>query len=151
MSNYNPEDWRRVWQNTKENQNKSDQERQEAAENTRVEKIIGAIDSVVKQLYRQTDEKAPKNKSERRWKRAEVLGLWAAAAVGVTAIVVANHDAEGQLSSLNNQVTAMRGQINEMKAAGERTNKLIAANEKVATKITVGGQLSICTVGHRAD
>ncbi len=140
MANFNPEDWRRAWQKTENDQHKADQERHETAENSRVEKIVAAINGAIEQLRRQTDETTPKNKSERFWKRAEVLGLWAAAAVGVTAIWVANHDAGSQLTTMENQAIAMQGQLNEMKASGERSDKLIAANEKLANATENAGR-----------
>jgi hypothetical protein len=140
VANYDPENWRRFWQEAKEHQHKADQERHEAAENTRVKQIVGSVESAVEQLRRQNDEKAPKNKGERRWKRAEVLGLWAAAAVGLTAIIIANNDAGKQLTTMNNQSGAMQGQLNEMKAASEQTARLVAANEKVANATQSAGR-----------
>jgi hypothetical protein len=44
---------------------------------------------------------------EHFWKRVEVLGLWAAAAVGLVAILVSNRDAKEQLSALRGQMSAV--------------------------------------------
>jgi hypothetical protein len=44
---------------------------------------------------------------ERFWERAEVLGLWAAAGVGLIAILVSNNDAKEQLVALRAQLGAM--------------------------------------------
>ena len=41
------------------------------------------------------------------WERAEVLGLWAAAGVGLVAILVSNNDAKEQLVALRAQLGAM--------------------------------------------
>jgi hypothetical protein len=45
--------------------------------------------------------------THRLWRRAEVFGLWAAAAVGLIAVLVASHDAREQIVALRGQLSAM--------------------------------------------
>jgi hypothetical protein len=56
---------------------------------------------------------------------AETLGLWAAAAVGVIAIVVATHDSSEQRD-------VMQGQLTEMRGSAQQTSQLIGANARLA-------------------
>jgi hypothetical protein len=71
--------------------------RQEAAaEDARIQKIVGTIEQLVNAIGRFSDEKTLEDKRKRFWEICEVLGLWAAAAVGVIAIVVSTFDAADQ-------------------------------------------------------
>jgi hypothetical protein len=52
------------------------------------------------------------------WRAMEVLGLWAAAGVGVAAIVYSRLDSAEQLGTMRGQLHAMSGQLEEMQAEG---------------------------------
>ena len=82
-----------------------------------LEKIVSAIHAVEQQL----DENSPKKKTDRCWARASALGLWAAAAVGLTAVVVSSHDSRLQYHT-------MMGQLGEMKAQRLVTTAQMRAN-----------------------
>src|ERR1700731_4461721 len=76
---------------------------------------------------RRISEKTAHNRhtAERHWEHAGILGLWAAAAVGVAAIVTGNHDA-------NRQRSVMIDQLEASKDAIEVTNRLADASQKSA-------------------
>ena len=59
-----------------------------------------ALKRIVQHLESQADETTPAKRGERHWRRAEVLGLWVAAAVGVGAIWFANHDSGKQYEAM---------------------------------------------------
>lgn len=101
----------RIKEKAEHQQRAAERERREAAEQSNLEKIVRSIDGVSEKLDRQTDENVPEKKSERRWHRAEVIGLWAAAAVGVIAICVASSDAEHQRTEMHGQLEAMKSQL----------------------------------------
>lgn len=44
------------------------------------------------------------------WDRAGIVGLWAAALVGLAAIIVSSHDSASQLTAIGNQVGEMRAE-----------------------------------------
>ena len=79
------------------------------------EEITAAIHSIEKEFARANDENTPKKHSDRRWQRWGVGGLWAAAAVGLTAIIVGSCDAHRQYDAVFEQQTIMKGQLAEMK------------------------------------
>lgn len=110
MSDHEPEYRRRRREEAEQNQRYADREWDEATKDAQVNKIIIAIKGVVEKLERAEDKETPKNKDERRWKKREVLGLWAAAAVGVAAIVVGNIDASHQRDVMQRQLDEMRKQ-----------------------------------------
>lgn len=141
MLNGEPEyRWRRR-QEAEKNENQANREWDKATQDTNIRKIITSIDRIVEYLDRAEDEHSPKNQDDRRWKRREVLGLWAAAAVGVGAVWFGNHDAteqrivmQGQLDemaeskrnsdrSANEQLAALKAQVNAMKAEMELTER----------------------------
>lgn len=108
MPHREPEYRRRRRKEAEENQRYADREWDEATENTQVEKIVIAVEGIIQKLESAEDKKSPKNKDERRWKRREVCGLWAAAAVGLIAIVVGNVDAHRQRDTMQAQLDEMR-------------------------------------------
>ena len=104
-----PEYRRRARQKAAKNQEAANREWDKAAQERRHKEIITTIKGIEEKLARAEDEATPKNKRERRWHKAEVSGLWAAAVVGVAAIVIGNLDAGSQRG-------VMQAQIDEMKA-----------------------------------
>jgi hypothetical protein len=52
------------------------------------------------------------------WRAMEVLGLWAAALVGLGAIYVSTRDAGEQVGTMRDQLKAMSGQLDEMQQEG---------------------------------
>jgi hypothetical protein len=125
--------FRRIRQKAEQQQREVERERNEAAENARVEQIISAVNRLEQELDRQGDEKHPKAKSERHWKIAEVLGLWAAAAVGVFAIYVASHDSVEQYGIMKRQQIIMQGQLDEMRTASALTRAQMRANVTISS------------------
>jgi hypothetical protein len=105
-----PEYRRRVRDKTAEDQKAAEREWQEAAQDARIEKIIGSVERLVQQVDRYTDEKAPENKRKGRWERAEVIGLWAAAFVGVAAIWYGTHDASESRKLMQVQLDEMQAE-----------------------------------------
>ena len=116
MLHREPEYRRRIREKTEQNQSATYRERQESAQDARIEKIIGSVERLVKQVDRYADEKSPENKCKRRWEKAEVFGLWAAALMGLIAIAVSTCDADRQRGVMIAQSNLMQGQMDEMKA-----------------------------------
>ena len=110
MANREPEYRRRVRENRENEKRQSERERNEASQDARIEKIIASIEGIVKQIDRYTDEKTPENRCKRRWDKGEVIGLWAAAAVGIVAILVGSDDSSGQRGIMQRQLTEMEQQ-----------------------------------------
>lgn len=52
------------------------------------------------------------------WRAMEVLGLWAAAAVGLAAIIYSTRDSTEQVGAMRDQLQAMSGQLDEMRQEG---------------------------------
>jgi hypothetical protein len=107
---------RRVREKAEQHERDAERERKKAAEQANIEKVIRSIDGVSEKLDRQADENTPEKKSGRKWQRAEVIGLWAAAAVGVIAIYVASSDSDHQRVEMHGQLEAMKGQLAAMQA-----------------------------------
>jgi hypothetical protein len=91
----------------KKDQEKTYDENSPSAEDAYKKDIIDSIKGIVQELQRQNDEADPKNRRERNLRKAEVAGLWTAAAVGVAAIVVSTYDASGQRSIMQRQLNEM--------------------------------------------
>lgn len=103
-----PEYRRRRREEAAEGQRHADRERDEATKDARTEKLIFSIENITKRLEHSEDNTTPKNKSERRRHYLEILGLWAAAAVGLAAIVSGNHDAHEQRDVMQGQLRRMQ-------------------------------------------
>jgi hypothetical protein len=52
------------------------------------------------------------------WRAMEVLGLWAAAGVGLAAIIYSTRDSTEQVGALRDQLKVMSGQLDEMQQEG---------------------------------
>jgi hypothetical protein len=104
-----PEKQRIEGEKTAENQEQSQREEDEAAENARVEKIVDAIEGVIQGIDRQSDENNPDKKWEHKWRKAEVLGLWFAAAIGLTAVIVSSIDSANTRKEMQGEQRAWVG------------------------------------------
>jgi hypothetical protein len=95
-----PEYRRRIRENAQKHKESADKERQKAERESEHEDLATAIHAVEQELHRSSDENAPQKKSDRRWERAGIIGLWAAAIVGVVAIIMGNLDSGRQLDEM---------------------------------------------------
>jgi hypothetical protein len=134
-----------------------DRKRREVAEASYRGEVIGALNSIAQQnqatenqakradtYHRRVEKLALRLEGRKFWLEvAETAGLWAAAAVGVAAIVVSNLDAEQQRTVMEAQQTAMQGQLVEMKAAGERTDQMVETNRRLAEAAAQQAQAAI--------
>lgn len=111
-----PEYRRRRRQETEDNERNANRECNEAAVNSNIEKIVRAIRGVVQKLDAAEDLSSSKNKPQSREKWFEILGLWAAAAVGVCAIIFGNLDASRQRAVMLQQIDKMQTQVDIMRA-----------------------------------
>src|ERR1700730_18415529 len=114
--NGDPEYRRRIREKTRQNQESAHRKRDEASREGDIKQITAAIHRVEQELNRTNDENAPEKKRDRYWERGGIVGLWAAAAVGVAAIWIGNHDAYKQR-------TVMESQLGEMRSASEATKR----------------------------
>lgn len=113
-SNREPEYRRRIREKTTQDQERAEAEERESADKNHREKLTAAIRRVEQELSRSNDEDTPHKKNERWWNKWEVLGLWAAAAVGIVAIWFGTHDAGEQRGVMQRQLTSMEDQLKEM-------------------------------------
>lgn len=88
----------------------------EAAKQTYVKQIVDAIKGVIQSLERHDNERNPDKKWDRKWRRYEVRGLWAAAIIGLLAIIVSSVEAYHQRSVLHGLQSAAQQQLDEMEA-----------------------------------
>jgi hypothetical protein len=105
-----PEYRRRIRQKAEKNQRKTDEEERESANERHIAKIIAAIHGINKEFPRANDENTPQNRRERRWNHSGVIGLWAAAAVGATAILVSSIDTHKAIRTTTRLAQAARDQ-----------------------------------------
>lgn len=92
------------------NQEAANRKDKAAAEEARVEQIIGALNSVVERIDRQQNENTPEIQWEHKWRKREVWGLWAAAAVGLGATIVSSVDSHQQREIMKGQLEATQAQ-----------------------------------------
>lgn len=102
-----PEYRRRIRQETEQNKSDSKAKEREAAHESQIEKLSAAMHRVEQELYRANDETSPKNTKQYWWEKAGVIGLWAAAAVGVIAVVVSSIDSHHQRGVMRGQLDVM--------------------------------------------
>jgi len=100
MAYREPEYRRRRREKAAEDQRRADQERDKSAEKADQNKIISALQAIAIEQASAENTRAPKNKRETWLKLAEIIALSVAAAVGAVAIIVGNHDASRQLSTM---------------------------------------------------
>jgi len=79
------------------------------------EDITDAIRGVERELEKANDWEAPHNRRERRWSNGGVVGLWAAAIVGVFAIGFGYYGAYKQEKVMIHQQEVMSNQLNAMR------------------------------------
>jgi hypothetical protein len=80
----------------------------ETAEENRASELSAAIHRIEEELRRTNNQDSPHKRRERWWNKWEVLGLWAAAAAGVLAIVVSSCDSHEQRQVMAGQLDEMR-------------------------------------------
>lgn len=130
MLHREPEYRRRIREQAAKNEHYANREWDEATENTRVEKIVRTVERLVEQVNRYTDEKSPENTRKRRWKIAEVIGLWAAALVGAAGIWIGNA-----------QRVVMQGQLNEMRDEQRAWISIFSKGVAVKPELTSTGDI----------
>jgi hypothetical protein len=99
-----PEYRKRIREKTEQDKRRLKEEEQKSIEYSNIRQIIYSAEQIVKNLERHYDENQPKNKSDRRRNLFEILGLWAAAAVGALAIVTGSLDSYEQREVMNGQL-----------------------------------------------
>jgi hypothetical protein len=117
---YEPEYRRRIREKAEQKKRAAERERQEVDAKSSAKDITAAIHRVEQELNGANDQEHPHKKRERRWEHAGVVGLWAAAAVGVVAVYFGNHDSKRQRD-------VMQSQLDSMRTAGRQTDDTIAA------------------------
>lgn len=109
-----PEYRRRIRQQTEHDQNCADDERDRSAKSADIHEIVLAIKAIDEKYDRETHKEHTRKKWDRLWEVLGVVGLWLAAAVGISAIIYGTRDA-------NEQRGIMQGQLNQMKSAAAQT------------------------------
>src|SRR5260221_5386499 len=104
-----PEYRRRIRDKAAQKKDDTEAEERKTSDKGHIENLAAAIHRVEHELCRSNDESAPEKKRIRRWEKGGVIGLWAAAGVGVAAIWFGTHDASQQRG-------VMQGQLDEMQA-----------------------------------
>jgi hypothetical protein len=107
-TNREPEYRRRLREKAEQDKNSASYERDRSAQSADIHEIVLAINAIDEKYDRETHKEHTRKKRDRFWDITGVVGLWLAAAVGVTAVWVGTHDA-GQ------QRDVMRGQLEEMR------------------------------------
>jgi hypothetical protein len=105
---FEPEYRRRIRKKIEEKQQKAETELHKAADAAKHFEIIRSIDLIFQENKRYNNEKRSRKKGDRFWNIASAIGLWLAAGVGLTAILVSTRDADRQR-------TVMQGELNEMR------------------------------------
>ncbi len=132
---------RRIRQKTEEDKRKAERERHESTQDAHIEKIVASVEELVEQINRYTDEESPHNRSKRCWEKAEVVGLWAAAIVGIVAIVVGSWDSDSTRRTMIKQTSEMES-AREQSVTDERARfaigqiKLIPGSETESAEIS---------------
>jgi hypothetical protein len=107
-TNREPEYRLRIREKAEKDKNESEKKRQKAQTESHTSNITAAIHRIKEALERASDEETPQKKRERYWERAGIVGLWAAAAVGVAAIWIGSSDSSKQRGVMQGQLTAMQ-------------------------------------------
>jgi len=106
--NFITEYWRRLGNRAAEQQPPATSERQESDRENDSREIAAAVQGVEQQLRAANDENQPNNKRKWGWKKAEVLGIWAAAMVGLAAIILGTIDSARQRGIMQGQISELR-------------------------------------------
>jgi hypothetical protein len=101
--------WWQFWKKRPDDQISPDSKGNPSSEDANIKKITVLLERVERHFARYADENSLTNKRKEGWEIAEVMGLWAAAFVGVVAIIVGSRDS-------GDQRAVMQGQLNEMQA-----------------------------------
>jgi hypothetical protein len=114
-------------------QETAERKRQETDEDAYRQQAIGALERIAQQnqatenqaqradtFHRRVERLTLRLEGRKFWlELAETIGLWVAAGVGVAAIIISSHDSEVQTKVMQDQQTAMQGQLTEMKGNGQ--------------------------------
>jgi hypothetical protein len=131
MLGQEPEYRRRIREKETQNQQAAERERDETNQKDNTEQVITALHTIQQQLNRAHNEDKTQRQRNECWERAGVIGLWAAAFVGVGAIIIGNSDSAKQRNVMNNTIAAMntqagimQGQLGEMHQSSVDTAEL---------------------------
>jgi hypothetical protein len=113
--------WRRIRHEARHNQIPAASERHEPDQGSKVGRIATALHGIKEELSTSNNQNTPEKQRERCWKIWEVLGIWAAAVVGLTAIAWSAWDSSEERGLMQGQIDEMRHQ-REMTAAQLRAN-----------------------------
>jgi hypothetical protein len=141
----------------RQKQDAAEQKRRKAVEESYRDKVVSSLERIAEQSYatenqasradtfhRRVESLSLRLESRKFWLEvAETVGLWAAAAVGVIAIIVASHDSGEQTNAILAQVTAVQGQLAEMQASEVATNQIIEINRQLADAASKQAQAAI--------
>jgi hypothetical protein len=100
---FEPEYRRRIREKAEKQKAETNKENWEAANNARVGDLAAAIHRVEQKFDSEKSNNSPQKRSDRCWERAGVVGILAAAAAGVAAIIVGNNDSAHQLSEMRTE------------------------------------------------
>lgn len=138
----------------REKRNHAERMRQEAAEAAYRRLVIGALQKIAEQdkaaehernradRFHRRVEKLTLRLEERRYRLeiAETAGLWVAAFVGLLAIYISSLNSDKQRTVMEGQLTAMTGQLAEIKSSRKQTDDLIEANKELAEAAQTGNR-----------
>ncbi len=138
-------------------QEEAERKHWETAEKSDRQQVIGALERIAEQNEVTESQAQRADKFHRRIEKltlrldgrkfwlelAETAGLWAAAAVGVIAILVSSYDSEKQRRVMEGQQMTMQGQLDEMKATEAQTTEMIATNRNLAEAASKQAQAAI--------
>src|ERR1700730_8994016 len=102
-----PEYRRRIREKAEQHKREAENKERGTAEKSYIEHVASAIHRIEQELNRANNENAPEKKRDRYWERGGIVGLCAAAAVGISAIWIGTHDADKQRSVMESQLVAM--------------------------------------------
>lgn len=110
-----------------DDQERTGREDEESADYSNNKPIVFAVNRLVKEIHRQRYENKAKEYPNKVLKVLEVAGLWAAALVGMGAVIIANEDAFQQRGTMEKEVKALGDQLDAMVADQRPWLKISAA------------------------
>src|SRR5437762_2411813 len=138
-----PEYRRRIRKKAAQDQKNAEAKKREAADKSRVEELAAAIHRIPEQLRHSHDQDSPQDEREHWWNKWGVIGLWAAAAVGVIAVVVASCDSHKQRGIMIGQLEEMKDQrrpwvaVTGVDTIGDGTNSDVNGTLSISNDKTV--------------
>ena len=103
-----PEYRRRLRQKAEQQQSNAQHKEWETAQESRTNELSAAVHRIEEELRRANDQDSPHKRSERWWNKWEVLGLWAAAAIGALAVIISSCDSHRQRDVMTWQLDEMK-------------------------------------------